>query len=116
MASHRERVPKEDGEDRFEDVPSEEEPEAPVDDATAALERLPKLKLCAKGSSKGDKQRNKNKEEKKHKEERCNQVHNQAASRRMEMMMSTMLKGYQRGHSSLIPRDHIRVYPLIMIP
>ena len=37
MASPRERVPEEDGEDRFEDVPSEEEPEAPEDDATAAL-------------------------------------------------------------------------------
>ena len=50
-------------------------------------------------------------------EERCNQVHNQAASQRMEMMMmSTMLKGYQRGHSSPTPRDHIRLYPLIMIP
>ena len=72
MASPRERVPEEDGEDRFEDVPSEEEPEAPKDDATAALERLPKLKLGAKGSSKGDKQRdkNKNKEEKKHKARR----------------------------------------------
>ena len=72
MASPRERVPKEDGEDRFEDVPSEEEPKAPEDDATATLERLPKLKLGAKGSSKGDKQRdkNKNKEEKKHKARR----------------------------------------------
>ena len=53
---------------------SEEEPKAPEDDATAALERLPKLKLGAKGSSKGDKQRdknkNKNKEEKKHKARR----------------------------------------------
>jgi hypothetical protein len=44
-------------------------------------------------------------------------VHNQATSRRMEMtMMSTMLKCYQREHSSPTPRDHIRVYPLIMIP
>ena len=72
MASPRERVPEEDGENRFEDVPSEEEPEAPKDDATASLEWLPKLKLGAKGSSKGDKQRdkNKNKEEKKHKARR----------------------------------------------
>ena len=72
MASPRERVPKEDGEDNFEDVPSEEEPKAPKDDPTAVLERLPKLKLGAKGSSKGDKQRdkNKNKEKKKHKERR----------------------------------------------
>ena len=66
MASPRERVLEEDGEDCFEDVPSEEEPKAPKDDATAVLERLPKLKLGAKGSSKGDKQRDKNnnKEEK----------------------------------------------------
>ena len=72
MASSGERVPKEDKEDRFEDVPSEEEPKAPEDDATATLERLPKLKLGAKGSSKGDKQRgkNKNKEKKKHKARR----------------------------------------------
>jgi hypothetical protein len=50
-------------------------------------------------------------------EEKWNQVHNQAASQRMVvMMMSTMLKGYQREHSSPTPRDHIRVYPLIMIP
>ena len=74
MASPRERVPEEDGEDRFVDVPSEEEPKAPEDDATAALKRLPKLKLGAKGSSKGDKERdkikNKNKEEKKHKARR----------------------------------------------
>ena len=71
MASPRGRVPK-DGEDHFEDVPSEEEPEAPEDDATVAVERLPKLKLGAKGSSKGDKQmdKNKNKEEKKHKARR----------------------------------------------
>ena len=49
-------------------------------------------------------------------EERCNQVHNQAASRRMEMMMmSTMLKGYQKGDSGLTARDHIRVYPLTII-
>ena len=72
MASPRERVPQEDREDRFEDVPSGEEPEAPEDDPTAALERLPKFKLGAKGSSKGDKQRdkNKNKEKKKHKAKR----------------------------------------------
>ena len=72
MASPKEMVPEEDGEDRFEDVPSEEEPKAAEDDATAVLERLPKLKLGAKGSSKGDKQRdkNKNKEEKKHKARR----------------------------------------------
>jgi len=38
MASPRERVLEEDGEDRFEDVPSEEQPEAPKDDPTAALE------------------------------------------------------------------------------
>ena len=55
MASPRERVPEEDGDECFEDVPSEEEPEAPKDDPTAVLERLPKLKLDAKGSSKGDK-------------------------------------------------------------
>ena len=55
MASPRERVLEENGEDRFEDVPSEEEPEAPEDDPIAALERLPKLKLGDKGSSKGDK-------------------------------------------------------------
>ena len=72
MASPRERVPEEDGEDRFVDVPSEEEPKAPEDDATTALEWLPKLKLGAKGSSKGDKQRdkNKNKVKKKHKARR----------------------------------------------
>ena len=72
MASPRERVPEEDGDDHFEDVPSEEEPEAPEDDPIAALERLSKLKLGAKGSSKGDKQRdkNKNKEKKKHKARR----------------------------------------------
>ena len=70
MASPRERVSEEDGEDCFEDVPSEEEPKAPEDDATAALKRLPKLKLGAKGSSKGDKQRDKNKEKKKHKARR----------------------------------------------
>jgi len=72
MASPRERVPKEDGEDCFEDVPSEEEPEAPENDPTAALERLPKLKLGAMGSSMGDKQRdkNKNKVKKKHKARR----------------------------------------------
>ena len=38
MASPIERVPEEDGEDRFEDVPSEREPKAPEDDATPALE------------------------------------------------------------------------------
>jgi len=38
MASPREWVPEEDGEDRFEDVPSEEELEAPKDDPTVALE------------------------------------------------------------------------------
>jgi len=38
MASPRERVLEEDREDRFEDVPSEEELEALVDDPTAALE------------------------------------------------------------------------------
>jgi hypothetical protein len=38
MASPRERVPKEDGEERYEDVPSGEEQEAPKDDPTAALE------------------------------------------------------------------------------
>ena len=74
MASPRERVPEKDGGDLFEDVPSEEEPKALADDPTTALERLPKLKLGAKGSSKGDKQRdknkNKNKEEKKHKARR----------------------------------------------
>ena len=112
MTSPREREPEKDGEELYEDVASGEELEAPEDDATAALERLPKLKLGAKGSSKGDKQRdkNKNKEKKNTKqEERCNQAHNQVASRRMEMMMmmSTMLKGYQREHSSPTPRDHI---------
>ena len=72
MASPRERVLEEDGEDCFEDVPSEEEPKAPEDDPTAALERFPKLKLGAKGSSKEDKQRdmNKNKDKKKHKARR----------------------------------------------
>ena len=67
MASPRERDPKEDGEERYEDVPSGEELEAPEDDPTAALEWLPKVKLSGKGSSKGDKQRekNKNKEKKK---------------------------------------------------
>ena len=107
MASPRERVPEEDGDDRFEDVPCEEEPEAPKDDATATLERLPKLKLGAKGSSKGDKKRTRTRTRKRRdtkQEERCNQAHNQAMSQRMEMMMmSTMLKGYQRGHSSLTP-------------
>jgi hypothetical protein len=50
-------------------------------------------------------------------EEQWNEVHNQAVSRRMEMMMmSTMLKGYQKEHSSPTPREHIRVYPLIIIP
>ena len=54
MESPRERVPEKDGEDRFEDVPSEEEPKAPKDDATTALEWLLRLKLGAKGSSKGE--------------------------------------------------------------
>jgi hypothetical protein len=69
MASHRERPQEEDGEERFEDVPSEEEPEAPKDNPIAVHERLPKLKLSAKGSSKGDKQweQNKDKEKKKYK-------------------------------------------------
>jgi hypothetical protein len=56
MASPRERVPEEDGEKRYEDVPSGEL-EAVEDDPIAALERLPKLKLGGKGSSKGDKQK-----------------------------------------------------------
>ena len=55
MASPRERELEEDEEDHFEDVPSEEEPEDPKDDPTVALQWLPKLKLGAKGSSKGDK-------------------------------------------------------------
>ena len=38
MASPGERVSEEDGEDRFEDVPSEEELEAPEDDPTVVLE------------------------------------------------------------------------------
>jgi hypothetical protein len=38
MASPIERVPKEDGEERYEDVPSGEELEALEDDPTAALE------------------------------------------------------------------------------
>jgi hypothetical protein len=57
MASPRERVPEEDGEEHYEDVPSGEELEAPEDDPTAGLEQLPKLKLGGKGSSKGDKQK-----------------------------------------------------------
>jgi len=67
MASPREREPEEDGEEHYEDVPSGEELEAPKDDPRAVIERLPKLKLGGKGSSKGDKQRekNKNKEKKK---------------------------------------------------
>jgi hypothetical protein len=69
MASPRKRVLEEYGEERYEDVPSGEELEAPEDDPTAALKRLSKLKLGGKGSSKGDKQKekNKNKEKKKHK-------------------------------------------------
>jgi hypothetical protein len=72
MACPRERVPEEDGEECYEDVPSGEEQKAPEDDPAAALERLLKLKLSGKGSSKGDKQRkmNKNKEKKKHKARR----------------------------------------------
>jgi hypothetical protein len=63
MASPRERVPEEDGEERYEDVPSGEQLEAPKDDPTTALERLPKLKLGGKGSSKGDKQKRKEQEQ-----------------------------------------------------
>jgi hypothetical protein len=72
MASPRERVPEEDGEECYEDVPSGEQLKAHEDDPTAALERLPKLKLGGKGSSKGDKQKekNKSKEKKKHKAKR----------------------------------------------
>ena len=72
MASPREREPEEDGDERYEDVPSGEELEAPKDDPAVVLERLPKLKLGGKGSSKGDKQRekNKNKEKKKYKARR----------------------------------------------
>jgi hypothetical protein len=62
MTSPRERVPEEDGEERYEDVPIGEELEALADDPIVALERLPKLKLGGKGSSKGDKQKEKNKE------------------------------------------------------
>ena len=67
MASPREREPEKDGEELYEDVASGEELEAPKDDPAVVLERLPKLKLGGKGSSKGDKQRekNKNKEKKK---------------------------------------------------
>ena len=52
-------------------------------------------------TSKGTRTRTKRRRNTKQ-EERCNQVHNQAASQRLEMM-STMLKGYQKGHSSLTP-------------
>jgi hypothetical protein len=61
MASPRERVPKEDGEERYEDVPSGEELEAPKDDVAVVAEQLPKLTLVGK-SSKSDKKKEKNKE------------------------------------------------------
>ena len=67
MASPRERVHEEDGEECFEDVSSEEELEALEDDAIVAVEQLPKLKLGGKGSSKDDKKKEKNKEKEKKK-------------------------------------------------
>jgi hypothetical protein len=112
MASPRERVPEEDGEERFEDVPSGEELEAPEDDPTAALERLPKLKLGGKGSSKGDKQKKKNKNmEKKHKARRKVESSPQPSSE------SENGNDDDEYYAQRLPKRTLKsqVYPLIMI-